>query len=49
MQRQFTETRPRKQKLILEEKAQGDIRHAKYSKIGQINDFSVAMAYIYEL
>jgi hypothetical protein len=33
----------------LEEKSQGDIRHAKYSKVGQINDFSVAMSYIYDL
>jgi hypothetical protein len=33
----------------LEEKSQGYIRHAKYSKIGQINDFSVKMAYIYDL
>jgi hypothetical protein len=33
----------------LEETSQGDIRQAKYSKIGQINDLSVAMAYISDL
>jgi len=34
----------------LEEKSQGDNRHAKYSKIGQINDFgAAAIAYIYDL